>query len=313
MGKDILHITNGDSLTNYLKELDFDGDFLTWQEMLCEGPTEIEIDTPSFISLRKEFLNDFYDIEINESEYLSEIHKLNDLNGYTEIVLWFEYDLFCHINLIAVISLMQQKQIKLPLYLVCSGRIRREKHLKGLSELTSGQLLYHYDNKVLLTPEDIDLAVSVWKTYCGKDHNLLKSYITQKSSFKYLTNCLKAHLERFPNLKSGLDNIEENILTIIRDNNIKSKNHLLGYALNYQGYYGYGDLQLLRIIDKLSIFFVEGDEKLKLNRKGHEALLQQHNFAIEIDNNIPYGGVNRFDFQFSTKQNKLIKTVINAY
>jgi len=313
MGKDILHITNGDSLTNYLKELDFDGDFLTWQEMLCEGPTEIEIDTSSFIRVRKEFLNDFYDIEINESEYLSEIHKLNNLNGYTEIVLWFEYDLFCHINLIAVISLLQQKQIKLPLYLVCSGRIRREKHLKSLSELTSGQLLYHYDNKVLLTSEDIDLAVSVWKTYCGKDHNLLKSYITQKSSFKYLTNCLKAHLERFPNLKSGLDNIEENILTIIRDNNIKSKNHLLGYALNYQGYYGYGDLQLLRIIDKLSIFFVEGDEKLKLNRKGHEALLQQHNFAIEIDNNIPYGGVNRFDFQFSTKQNKLIKTVINAY
>ena len=313
MGHNILHITNGDSLTNYLKELDFDGDFLTWQEMLCEGPTEIEIDTPSFISLRKEFLNDFYDIEINESEYISEIQKLNDLNGYTEIVLWFEYDLFCHINLIAVISLLQQKQIKLPLYLVCSGRIPREKNLKGLSELTSGQLLNHYDNKVLLAPEDIDFAVSVWKTYCGKDHNLLRQYITQKSSFKYLTNCLKAHLERFPNLKSGLDNIEENILTIIRDNNIKSKNHLLGYALNYQGYYGFGDLQLLRIIDKLSIFFDEGEEKLKLNRKGHEALLHQHNFALEIDNNIPFGGVNRFDFQFSKKQNKLIKTVINAY
>ena len=84
MAHDILHITNGDSLTNYLKELDFDGDFLTWQEMLCEGPTEIEIDTPSFINIRKEFLNEFYDIEINETEYISEIRKLNDLNGYKE-------------------------------------------------------------------------------------------------------------------------------------------------------------------------------------------------------------------------------------
>ena len=54
-------------------------------------------------------------------------------------------------------------------------------------------------------------------------------------------------------------------------------------------------------------------ERLSLNRKGHEGLLLQHNFSVEIDNNIPYGGVNRFDFQFSTKQNKLIKTVINAY
>lgn len=308
-----LHITNGDSLTNYLKELDFAGDFLTWQEMLCEGPTEIKIDTESFFNKRKVFLNEFYDIEINESEYVSEIQKLDHLENYKGIVLWFEYDLFCHINLVAVISLLQQKQTKQPLYLVCSGRIPSGKNLKGLSELSSGQLFSHYDKKVKLTAEDIDIAVSVWKTYCGKDHNLLRHYITQKSSFKYLSNCLKAHLERFPDLKSGLDIIEENILTIIRDQNIKSRNHLLGYALNYQGYYGYADIQLSRIIDKLSIFFSEDGKKITLNRKGHEALLGQHNFSLEIGNNIPYGGVNRFDFQFSKKQNKLIKTIINAY
>lgn len=313
MAQKTLHITNGDILTNYLKDMDISGDFLVWQEMLCEGPTEIKIDTESFINKRKAFLNTFYDIEINEDEYVSEIQKLNHLEDYNEIVLWFEYDLFCHINLIAVISLLQQKHAKLPLYLVSSGRIVGEKNLKGLSELSSGQLLFHYNNKIKLIPDDIDIAVSVWKTYCGKDHNLLKNYITKKSSFKYLTNCLKAHLERFPNLKSGLDIIEENILTIIRDKNIKSKNHLLGYALNYQGYYGYSDMQISRIIDKLSIFFSEEDQNIVLNRKGHEALLHQHNFSLEIGNNIPYGGVNRFDFQFSKKQNKLIKTIINAY
>ena len=157
--------------------------------------------------------------------------------------------------------------------------------------------------------EDIDLAVSVWKTYCGTDHNLLKKYIIQKSSFKYLTNCLKAHLERFPNLKSGLDVLEENILTIIKDRNIKSRNHLLGYALNYQGYYGYGDIQISRIIETLSIFFSEDDEKIVLNRKGHEALLNHHNYSLEIGNNITFGGVERLSFQFSKQQNKLIKSI----
>ncbi|RZW40183.1 MAG: DUF1835 domain-containing protein, partial [Flavobacteriaceae bacterium] len=39
MKSSILHITNGNSLTDYLKELDIVGDILTWQEMLCEGPT----------------------------------------------------------------------------------------------------------------------------------------------------------------------------------------------------------------------------------------------------------------------------------
>jgi len=309
MGKQTFHITNGSSLTNYLKELNIEGDFLTWQEMLCEGPTEVQVDTKSFINKRKAFLNIYYDIEFNEEEYLFEIQKLSNLDDYKEIVLWFEYDLFCHINLIAVISLLQQKHVKLPYFLVCSGRVQGEKNLKGLTELSSGQLFCHYDNKQLLTPEDIDLAISVWKTYCGTDQNLLKNYIIQKSSFKYLTNCLKAHLERFPNLKSGLDVLEENILTIIKDRNIKSRNHLLGYALNYQGYYGYGDMQISRIIETLSIFFSEDDEKIALNRKGHEALLNHHNYSLEIGNNITFGGVERLSFQFSKQQNKLIKSI----
>ena len=137
MKKATLHITNGGSLTTFMRDLGFEDDILTWQEMLCEGPTESIIDTPSFFNKRKAFLNKFYDIEINESEYLSEIHKLNHLEKYTEIVLWFEYDLYCHINLIAVISLLQEKHAKQPLSLVCSGRISGEKSLKGLSESSS--------------------------------------------------------------------------------------------------------------------------------------------------------------------------------
>lgn len=135
----------------------------------------------------------------------------------------------------------------------------------------------------------------------------------KKSSFKYLSNCLKAHLERFPETKDGLNVMERNILEIVKNTPIKSKHHLLGYALNYQGFYGYGDLQITRIMDKLSIFFTEESNLIKLNRKGHEALLGQHNFSKEIDNKMMYGGVSRFEFQFNKKENKLIKTIHHAY
>jgi hypothetical protein len=36
MRSSMLHITNGDSTTNYLKKLHFSGDFITWREILCE-------------------------------------------------------------------------------------------------------------------------------------------------------------------------------------------------------------------------------------------------------------------------------------
>ncbi|WP_033958310.1 DUF1835 domain-containing protein [Psychroserpens jangbogonensis] len=308
-----LHITNGNSLTDLLIELEIKGDFLTWQEMLCEGPTLAHIDSEEFIEVRKQFLSDFYNIEINEDEYKTELNKLNNVDCYTEIVLWFEYDLFCHINLLGVMSLLHQKGITLPLYLVCSGRIEGEKNLKGLSELSPEQLYEHYDNRIELTEKDNELAISLWRTYCGKDHNLFKRYIVQKSSFEYLSNCLKAHLRRFPDSRSGLSVLEKNILEIVRDNDIKSKHHLLGYILNYQGFYGYGDLQLERMIEQLSLFFEENADQLKLNRKGHESLVKIHNFSIEINNNTTYGGLNRLDFQFNKDENKLVKTNINVH
>ncbi|WP_323788966.1 DUF1835 domain-containing protein [Psychroserpens sp.] len=309
----ILHITNGNAFTNVLKELEIKGDILTWQEMLCEGPTIAHIDSEDFIKVRQQFLSDFYNIEINVDELKKELNKLNDVSDYTEIVLWFEYDLFCHINMLGVMSLLHQKGINLPLYLVCSGRIEGEKNLKGLSELTPQQLYKHYEERIELTDEDRDLAISLWRTYCGKDHNLFKPYIVQKSSFKYLSNCLKAHLRRFPDSKTGLSVLEKNTLEIVRDNDIKSKHHLLGYVLNYQGYYGFGDLQLERMIQQLSLFFDEQEDQLKLNRKGHEALVKIHNFSIEINNNMIYGGLNRLDYQFNKNENKLVKTNINVH
>ncbi len=311
MTNQTLHITNGSSLTEYLRELAITGDIITWEEMLCEGPMVAGIDSDAFLNTRKAFLNATYDIEIDEYEYKAELNKLNHTEQYTEIVLWFEYDLFCHINLLGVINLLHQREIKLPLYLVCSGRIEGEQDLKGLSELKPEQLLKHYKEKVRLTADDIELAIALWRTYCGKDHNLLKSYIVKKSSFKYLSNCLKAHLQRFPDSENGLSSLEQNILEIVKNNDIKSRHHLLGYALNYQGYYGFGDLQLIRMIDKLSLFFNEETNSITLNRKGHEALLGQRNFSTEVNDNISLGGINKLDFQFNKKQNKLIKTIIN--
>ncbi len=124
-----------------------------------------------------------------------------------------------------------------------------------------------------------------------------------------MSNCLKAHLERFPNQTNGLSKLETNVLKIIKTYAIKSEHHLLGYCLNYQGYYGFGDIQFKRIIKNLSIFYKVTNDGVSLNRKGHEALLGQYNFAKELNNDIDYGGVNRLEYQFNIPQNKLVKTV----
>lgn len=313
MTKQILHITNGGSLTAYLNELQLEGEIVTWQEMLCEGPTQEIVHTDELIKDRRHFLGEFYDVDLDMDKVDFALTQLDNANErYYEIVLWFEYDLFCHINMLAVINLLLQKKINLPMHLVCSGRISGSKELKALGELSTGQLMKHYKDKVELTDNDIELAQTLWQIYCGVDHNLFKPFIVKSSSFKYLNNCLKAHLERFPDTITGLNILETNILKLIKENEIKSKHHLLGYALNYQGFYGYGDLQLERIIDYLKPFYTITEDGIELNRKGHETIHGQYNAFGEFKNDMIFGGVKKLDFQFNKLENKLVKSPLNA-
>ncbi|MFT5847542.1 MAG: hypothetical protein ACJARX_000597 [Psychroserpens sp.] len=314
MSDTTLHITNGNFLTNYLIKLDIatEENIITWQETLCVGPTLEEVASEEFLDIRKSFFKSFYDSTLSIEEITSELQKLDNISNFTEIVLWFEYDLFCHINMVAVISLLEQKGIYLPIYLVCSGRVEGEKELKALAELNPKQLQSHYNEKILLKLDDIALAKHIWEIYCGNDHNLLLPLITRSSSFEYMGICLKAHIKRFPDVRSGISTLEYNILKLVKDNTITSRHHLVGYTLHYQGYYGYGDLQLERIIDLLSLFFIETEKSLTLNRKGYLALEHQHNYQAEMNNTIYFGGVRSLDYKFDKQQNKLVKTIVHA-
>lgn len=304
-----LHITNGTVLTERLKVLQFKGDFLTWHEMLCEGPTDLLVDSDDFIEKREQFLSLYYNLEYKRDAFKSEIDKLNHLDHYSEIVLWFEYDLFCHINLIAIIYQLLAKNNTTPVSLVCSGRVENEKGLKAIGELKSFQLKKHFKNRVILHDTDLQLAKTCWEIYNSENHNDFKPLIVTSSSFEYLTNCLKAHLRRFPDSRSGLSTLEFNILKLVKNNSIRSLHHLLGYALHYQGFYGFGDIQLKRIIDKLKPFLTVTEEEVTVNRDGEMVLNHLTNRHDQLENNMVFGAVNKYDFYFNKKENKLIKTV----
>ena len=61
------------------------------------------------------------------------------------------------------------------------------------------------------------------------------------------------------------------------------------------------------------MFYNLTPDKIELNRTGHEALLGQRNFSLEIDSNMKFGGVSKRDFQFNKTENKLVKSKLNAH
>lgn len=304
-----LHITNGDDFSKKIKELQLPGEIIVWREMLCEGPTTTILDEERFYKLRKDFLGETYNIapEDYDLQFIDELNKLTVANGYDEIVLWFEFDLFSHINMLAVISHLLENKKNIPVYLVCSRRLENEKEFIPLSQLPIKHLKNHYEARIALEQDDLETAALMWQLYNGDNPQKLISQIKKKTNFEYLSSCIRAHIERFPNAVSGINTLERNVLKLIETNNITNRNHLIGYILEYQGYFGLGDLQVQRMIDRLKMFYEIDENGVRLNENGQQALNATKNFYQELKNDECLGGVKKYDFLYDSETHKILK------
>ncbi|MBE15262.1 MAG: DUF1835 domain-containing protein [Cytophagaceae bacterium] len=305
--KNILHITNGDSLNQRLRTLEIQGDFAVWREMLCEGPTHSDIGSDSFIELRKQFLAQSYEIDTSyyNKKFIQELDKIAKAVAHEQVYLWFEFDLFCHINMLAAISYLNQIQFRGELFLVCSGKVAGHEQLKGLSELNDELLLQHFHQAIKLTTKDRALANQLWIRYCSKDHQLWDPSVAQDSSFPYLAACIAAHIQRFPSILNGLNALEKQLLMLIQTYQISSDKQFCGYGLSYQGYYGYGDLQINRIIQKLSLYYEVKDEMYTLTTLGTQLINNEASVASDSIANVIYGGAPKWSFYFNPNTNLL--------
>lgn len=311
MKTSILHITNGDSTTNYLQKLNIQGDFITWREMLCEGKTEVNVGSEEFWKSRFEFLKQSY--KITKKQFiditLKEYRNLCNQKTQEEIVLWFEHDLFCQVNMLAVISWLKRYRKRYKVSLVCSGTIEGSEKMHGISQLSKKQLLNHYKNKIHLSIDDIEYADYVWQLYCANNPIQLQNIQQYQPSntFKYLTSGLLAHLQRFPSLGNGLNAVENNILTIASENELLSKNKLVGTILQSENHYGFGDLQYFKKIEDLKHLF-QSFSPVKLNETGKNAQKRLLNVYANLRDDFSFlGGAKKYNFLYDNSTQKLLK------
>jgi hypothetical protein len=306
----LLHITNGDNLTDRLKSLQLKGDIITWREMLCEGKTLTNVGSESFWKTRFEFLNKNYKISKQwfVEKTLKEYRLLCNHKQEDQIVLWFEFDLFCQINMLAVISWLKTHRKYAQISLVCSGDEDETDKMYGLNELSDEQLLELFEKRTVLKQDDIEYADYVWQLYCSDNPIRLENLTDFKYyQFDYLSEAIKAHLKRFPTIKNGLNEIENHILQLSLDKSPKSKRELLSTVLSDQGVYGFGDTQYERIISTLKPLYTSFNP-VRLSKKGKEILEGKTSYYSSIRDNEAYlGGALKYNYLYNTESDRILK------
>src|SRR6266446_4636393 len=106
----MLHIHNGESSMNTARQ-SIPGEHFAFREALIDGPTPSGVEDHDWRKLRAAHLSAAYGLEQQECE--QELQRQDEtLSRYTahdEVILWFEHDLFCQVNLIYLLNWFAQR------------------------------------------------------------------------------------------------------------------------------------------------------------------------------------------------------------
>lgn len=245
----IYNILNGDSLAYSFPDAKIEGDIIVVREALIDGDLSGN-DLHDFWHSRAKYMG------LTEVEYhdkvASELERIMNAPDDSEFNLWFEYDLFCQVNMWFVISIINSLPAEKKVYAVHTSYLdRNDKHFwNGFGPANSNQLQVCFTDRILLSDADLQLGQELWIAY--KDNNfeeLIRLAKSQSFAFPYLQEVVKAHIDRFP--KDGTKGRPEKVIEDITKNVSTDFHKVFKEFWSRESIYGFGDTQLKSLYDKV--------------------------------------------------------------
>lgn len=242
------HILNGDCLAEQLKATKINQDFIICRECLIDGNVSAN-DLSEFWKVRGEFISSTFGADDYFQKVVEELTKVQHLPEGSEVCLWFENDLFCQTNMWFVLSLLS-KQPNFRLFRVFPVIENETDIWKGFGIATTETLEKSYESKVVFQAQDIELGENLWAAYQNQDFVKLKELSQQDSDcFQYLEEVCAAHNDRFP--KDNSLGRPERVIKEIIETQMKDFQEVFAEFSAREGIYGFGDLQVKDIFERL--------------------------------------------------------------
>ncbi len=172
-----------------------------WRDILCEGPVAASIDDPAD---RGAYLARLLDIDA--AEYVAgwrEAHAaLARAADHDEIVLWFEQDLFCAVNLWYVLSRLAGVRAALTLVYPSLDELR------GLGTVGPAHLRGLFSGRAALTAAAVAEAREAWLAYAIATPMAAQDLAyAGEGVLPFVAAAMRRHLARLPALTTGLGEI----------------------------------------------------------------------------------------------------------
>jgi len=231
------HVLPGDALFGRFSETEIDGEIIVCRECLIDGDTQAD-NLEDFWNVRANFIETAYGANDYREKVIGEFEKLRNLPEESEINLWFEYDLFCQVNMWFCLALLQNKKVKI--FRVAPIIKNKTDIWKGFGKLENEDLEKCYAERIEFSETDVQLDAKLWKAFQHKDWKDLKTLGAKESEcFPKLAEVCAAAIE--------IETRPQETLRKITANETDFKNIFAEFSAN-EGVYGFGDAQIKRVL-----------------------------------------------------------------
>jgi hypothetical protein len=199
----LLHVTNGESAGNTLRQTALGGAVLSWQDVLHEGPVP-DLPPDELRVVRARFLSECgWGSEGSLLEALERRDRLfaQALASGMHVVLWFEPDLYDQLQLLQALALAGEAELEL---------IQAD---HDLGPLPPDELEALWPERRPVTDEMRRLAREAWDAFRAAEPTALAGLLERDTSaLPYLAAAVRRALEELPDAESGLSRTERQLL-----------------------------------------------------------------------------------------------------
>jgi len=203
----LLHVTNGESAGNTLRQTALGGAVLSWQDVLHEGPVPA-VPARELRRVRARFLSECgWGSERSLLDAFERRDRLyrHALEARTQIVLWFEHDLYDQLQLLQVLADSQ-------------GDVELIQAPDHLGPLGADELEALWPAREPVTAEMLALAREAWDVFRAPKPTAIAELLARDTTvLPFLGPAFVRLLEELPDAESGLSRTERQLLEPLLD------------------------------------------------------------------------------------------------
>ena len=232
----IYHMLPGDAQVEAFRESGIEGVLLVCREALVEG--DLSGDTlDEFFLNRAAFINGTYDSDpsVYNATVASQFRKLTELGDKDEINLWFEYELFCSVNMWFCLDLL--KVTGASLFRVAPLNTSPDNVWEGFGQNSEDDLIQCNEARIRFSQEDISVGSQLWEAYRNRDSSAIRALSTYRSPcFPFLNEVCNAAVD--------IDTQPIEFVKELKARGLTELETLFPEFRRIAGVYGFGDSQV---------------------------------------------------------------------